>query len=280
MTVLITGVYGFLGSHLAKKLCEKHTVIGLYHSDVKSIPGDTVNVYNDLELIQSIPDIIILCHAKVSSGNYKVQNDLLFNSNVSFTEKVINKFPFTKIVYISSVSIFDNNVILISENSINKPENGYAISKFWGENIVLQNPKNYVIRLSSLYGTGMKENTLIPNYCDQAIKKKTIQVWGSGSRLQNYIHVDDAINLIEKIIDYKLNINFPILGVSNKEYSNNEVAKIISDLTNSKIEYINQDNSLSFRYKNKLTQNALNWHSKIDLKEGIKQYLEWKKKQY
>ena len=50
----------------------------------------------------------------------------------------------------------------------------------------------------------------------------------------------------------ELKIDFPVLGVSSKEYSNSEVAKIISKLTNSAIEYINQDHSPSFHYNNQV----------------------------
>jgi hypothetical protein len=49
----------------------------------------------------------------------------------------------------------------------------------------------------------MKENTLIPNYINQGLIKKEIEVWGNGSRLQNYIHVNDVVNVIELIIAKK-----------------------------------------------------------------------------
>lgn len=280
MKILITGIYGFLGSHLAKKLAEKHTVLGLYNTPKTTLLEKNIRCFSQLDLIDEIPNAIIMCHAAVSSGRISVDKDKLFESNVAFTKEIVEKFPTAKILYISSVSVFGNHNETIHEETALNPETDYAASKLSGEKEVSQNPNSSSIRFSSLYGNGMKENTLIPNYCNQALESKSIQVWGNGSRFQNYIHVDDATRLIEKVLECNSKINFPILGVSSKEYSNEEVAKIISGLTHSKINYINQDPSLSFHYNNELTQKVLNWYPEIELKDGLKHYLEWKERQF
>ncbi|GAB2975133.1 CDP-paratose synthase [Mucilaginibacter puniceus] len=280
MTILITGVYGFLGSRLAEKLVEKHHVIGLYNKNTKPLASNNITVYNNLDDVGIIPDVIVVCHAAVSSGNHKEESDVLFNANVKFTEKVISKFPDAKLIYISSVSVFENDGNVITENTVDKPQTEYAQSKLVGEKLAMKNPGNYVIRLSSLYGKGMKENTLIPNYCNQALQSKTIQVWGNGGRYQNYIYIEDAINLIEKAIACKSIINFPLLGVANKEYTNTEVAGIIAGLTGAEIAYTGEDNSTSVYYDNDLTRSALGWSTATNLADGLKEYIEWKEKQY
>ncbi|MBF4517597.1 NAD(P)-dependent oxidoreductase [Flavobacterium sp. ANB] len=278
MKILITGIYGFLGTHLANKLAENHTVFGLYNTEKDVVFKKNITCFNQLDLVDIVPDVIIMCHAAVSSGTTNINKSALIETNVNFTKKIVKKFATIKSIYVSSVSIFGNQKEVVNEQSIHNPETDYALSKLFGENEVSQNPDSVIIRFSSLYGNGMKENTLIPNYCNQALEHKTIQVWGNGSRFQNYIHISDAVRLIEKTIDYKSKISFPVLGVSSKEYSNDEVAKIISKQTNSAIDYINQDNSPSFHYNNKMTQKTLDWQPEIELEKGLKQYLEWKKK--
>ena len=278
MKILITGIYGFLGTHLANKLAENHTVFGLYNTDKEVAFKENIVCFNKLELIDIVPDVIIMCHAAVSSGSTNINKSELIETNVNFTKKIVKKFATIKSIYVSSVSIFGNQNEVVDEQTMLNPETDYALSKLLGEKEVSQNSDSVIIRFSSLYGNGMKENTLIPNYANQALDKKAIQVWGNGGRFQNYIHISDAVGLIEKTIAHKSNINFPVLGVSSKEYSNDEVAKIISKLTNSAIEYINQDHSPSFHYNNKMTQKTLDWQSEIELENGLKQYLEWKKK--
>lgn len=278
MNILITGIFGFLGSNLAKKLSEKHSLTGLYNTKKNVVFDKSIVCHNNLESIDTIPDLIIMCHAAVSSGSTTIDKTKLFETNVDFTKQIVEKFPEVKIIYISSVSVFDTKEEIIFENAATNPKSDYAISKLSGEKEVNRNSDSIIIRFSSLYGNGMKENTLIPNYCNQAMNLKSVEVWGDGSRLQNYIHIDDAVKLIEKTIDYNAKIDFPILGVSSKEFSNLEVAKIISELTSSEIKFINEDNSPSFRYNNNMTQKILNWHPETELKTDLKNYLEWKRK--
>ncbi|RZA01934.1 MAG: NAD(P)-dependent oxidoreductase [Sphingobacteriaceae bacterium] len=279
MIVLITGIYGFLGSCLAEKLAGKHHVIGLYHVNTKSIDS-SITVYDSLEEINTTPDVIVLCHAAVSSGSHQENSDVLHNANVHFTQKIINKFPTTKLIYISSVSVYSNDGSIVTERSTDNPQKPYAQSKLAAEKLVMKHPGNYVIRLSSLYGKGMKENTLIPNYANQALQSKNISVWGNGGRYQNYIYIEDAISFIEKSIDCKSMINFPLLGVADKEYTNAEVAAIIAELTGAEIVYTGEDKALSYHYSNVLTQNTLGWSAATTLADGLKEYIEWKEKQY
>ena len=146
--------------------------------------------------------------------------------------------------------------------------------------MILKNTTPTIIRFSSLYGNGMKENTIIPIYCQQALQDKKIVVWGDGLRLQNYIHISDAVQLISKVIDSDIKTNFPILGVSKKEYSNAQLAEIIGAYTVSEIIFDGIDVSKSVQYDNTISQKAVNWQPEMDLETGIKQFLEWKQKQF
>jgi len=281
MKILITGVYGFLGFHLANKLSlvKSFQIYGLYHISKKEGLNESILTYNSIDEITFQPDVVILCHAAVSSGNVNLTREELILQNVNDTEKILSKFNTSKFIYISTASIFQNDDVEINEKSLNYPLNDYSKSKLMAEEIV-SSDKNVILRISSLYGEGMKENTLIPNYCNQALENNCIEVWGNGSRKQNYIHVADVIEMLEKIID-KNNIKESLLlGVSTKEYSNLEVAQIISELTNAKIKFIKEDNSKSIIYNNDITRKSLNWEPKIELEEGIKKYLEWKQKQF
>lgn len=281
MKILITGVYGFLGFHLANKLSlvDGFQIYGLYHTSKKEGLNESVKTYNSIDAITIQPDIVVMCHAAVSSGNINLTKEELILQNVNETEKIASKFNTSKLIYISTASIFQNDDTEINEKSLNNPLNDYSKSKLMAEEIVCGD-KNVILRISSLYGDGMKENTLIPNYCNQALENKSIEVWGNGSRKQNYIHVADVVEMLEKIIDKENIEEAVLLGVSTKEYTNLEVAKIVSELTNAKIKCIKEDNSKSIIYNNDITRKSLNWEPKIELEEGIKKYLEWKQKQF
>ncbi len=279
-TVLITGIKGFLARNLANLLREDFSVFGI---------GKVSEIYNDISVFSSSnieeiklnPDFIILCHAAVASGSSSPSNEELLAVNVNLTKKIIDKFPTSKIIYISTASIFDSNSNIITEGSLDNPQNEYSKSKYQAEKIVLKTQNAVVFRLSSLYGIGMKENTIIPNYINQALGKKTIEVWGKGLRKQNYIFVTDACKYIECAIQNFDSIkNKVILSVDKKEISNIELAQIIAQVTNSKIYYVNDDFSKSLHYDNSLTCSLLKWQPKTDFVAEIHNYIQWKKEQF
>lgn len=279
MKILITGIAGFLGKNLIKTL-NQHELFGL---DIQEgiINGVSVFSANDLEIIDIQFDVLIICHAAVASGTTILSNNILFDVNIALTEKIVAKFKDAFVIYISTASIYDANLALIQENSVINPQSNYAISKLWSERIVLANAKSIIIRLSSLFGNGMKENTIIPNYVNQALSEGKIEVWGKGERMQNYIHVDEACEYIKLALENSQNLQGRILlVVSKKEYSNNDLAQIVAHETQAEIIYSNIDNSKSLRYNNDTTSELLGFKPQFSFEEQIQEYIKWKKKQF
>ena len=278
--ILISGINGFLGNRLKELFIEDFQLYGIAK---KAYIEDEVAVFssNDLNKINIEPDYIILCHATISSGTMHQENDLLYAVNIKLTQEIINKFSNAQIIYISTASIYHINGELITEETIDSPINDYSISKYWAEKLVLNTKRASIIRLSSLFGINMKENTIIPNYVNQAINNNRIEVWGKGNRKQNYIFIDDVCLLIKKVItNPKEVLNKVILAVNNREYTNLELAKIIANKTEAVIDFIKNDNSISLNYNNDKTKKLLNWSSNSNFNQEITKYIEWKQKKY
>jgi UDP-glucose 4-epimerase len=279
LKILITGIKGFLGKNLLNSL-KKHELFGL-GSKEEIIEDIHVFNSNELELLNLEIDIVIMCHAAVASGDTIISNDILYNVNVSLTEKIVSKFKNAFFVYVSTVSVYDPSQKLINEHANINPQSNYSLSKLWGERVVLLSKRAAVLRISSMFGIGMKENTIIPNYVNQAFKTKKIMVWGNGERRQNYIHVHDVVNYINLIIkNQEMLYGEILLGVSKNEYSNIEIAKIISEETNTVISFVNEDNSKSVCYNNDYSTNLLKWTSKEEFQKRLQKYIEWKQKKY
>lgn len=279
-TILISGINGFLARNLANLLKDDYTIYGIGKT-ADSKDRITSFASHQLEAIDFVPDFLVLCHAAVSSGQTSLATQELFDVNVTITQNLISKFPSSKILYISSTSIYDSTSLLIQENSVLHPQSEYAISKLWAELVVFKAEHALVFRLSSLFGIGMKENTIIPNYVNQALKNQVIEVWGTGERKQNYILVADACLYIKKALQ-----NFDalkgklLLAVHHKEFSNVELAQIIAKETNSKVVHCNEDNSKSLLYSNEITCKLLNWTPQSNFKEEIHKYIQWKREQF
>lgn len=275
MKILISGVSGFLGRHL-RALCDGHETVGLTTS---AHPSGTSGLwrFDALASLDFQPDAVIHCHAAVVSGKTQLDQNALYEGNVHATKKLVSRFPEARHVYAATVSVYGNNFGKADETTPPAPANAYAQSKLDGEAVVAA-AKNYaIVRFSSLYGPGMKDDTLIPNYTNQALQGQ-IQVWGDGSRKQSYLAVQDAARLLLQLAeDNAVGI---FLGTARQTYSNLEVAQLLAEETGAEIVFVHQDASLSVDYDPSFTQNTVNWQPQMPLAEGLKTYLSWKKRPY
>lgn len=281
MKILITGITGFLGTHLMNFLKEEHEVIGISGNSNKfNNNPSNIKIYspNEVDFISNEVDVVVMCHAAVSSGNTNIESQSLFEANVSFTQKILNNFPNAYNLFISSVAVYGNNAELTDERTKVNPITEYAISKLWGEILTTKSPNNAILRLTSLYGEGMKANTIIPHYVNQAQTQGKIEVWGDGSRQQNYLHISDAILYIANLVQYKLPGLY--LAASKASHSNKELADIISKLTEKEYFYKGVDNASSRFYDNKISRLKLQIDTECTLTDGLNKYIKWNEKQF
>ena len=112
-----------------------------------------------------------------------------------------------------------------------------------------------------------------------AIFSNEITLLGDGSRLQNYIHVDDvAVSLVAAA---KTRVNGIFLSVSDCSNTNIEIAQVIKKyLPSIIIKFSDIDESLSSTFDAFCTYNTLNWKNRMNLNSGIEQVIEWLKKEY
>lgn len=269
-----------MANHVSKYFSKKYATYGIA-KEAGTSNGIKTFSSEHLASIPIQPDYIIICHAAVESGKTLLPSGLLYSVNVELTKRIVSQFKFAKIIYISSASIYDANSPLIDEASPISPQSEYAISKLWAEKLVLQHSQSVVIRPSSIYGIGMKANTIIPNYVEQALGMKQIEVWGKGDRLQNYIHVGDATKFIDCVIEnFECVASKVLLMVSNQEWSNKQLALIVAKSTNATIKFVNDDFSKSLRYDNSLSCSLINWLPTRNFETEISNYIQWKIKQF
>ena len=261
MSTLVTGSRGFLGSAMCAGL--------------EALPYHRFQRENP----QYIEGVGRVFHLASLVAYQPEDSTALFDGNVALTQWLANTYSQARMVFASSVSVYGAATSTsITEDTLPCASGVYGISKLWAEQFVKRLSSYGIVRFSSLYGPGMKETTLIPNYVRQAFTKGEIEVWGKGTRGQNYLHVSDAVALLLAAMQSSQKGIF--LGTDIKEYSNLEVAEIIALCTGAKIRFVKEDNSSSVSYNNQTTRNTLNWTPETSLETGIRKYIEWKRKEF
>lgn len=271
MKALVIGANGFLGRNLVKKcLSISWDVTCVYHQRKNYIPRTCERFsYNQIDKIKSAFDVIFLLGAYIPYQNFDCANTRLLDSNIELTLAVCKKFIDSNIVFSSTAAVYGGHEEVITESSSFNNPNLYAITKLAGEAILRFHPRYQIIRYTSLYGNGMTPSTILPTMIHDAKNKKLITVYGTGSRCQDYLHVDDAVGyLLSAAVNEKSGI---YLGANGSSYSNAEVAEIVTSLVKDcSIRYLGEDRSPSFRYNNVVTTNMLQYKPHISLAEGIK----------
>lgn len=277
---LIIGSNSFLGHSLSKKLCAKGvTVLGVYHNNTnnlfKAINHITIS---QLKIIEDDFDAVYIVSAFVPSSKSINVETQLQAVNVDLVKTICKQFKKAKIVYCSTISVYKNSIKTITEESEIEPINSYGKSKLLGENYVNQHDKYAIVRIASMYGVNMKPTTFLPLVVKSAIAKNEIILYGDGSRLQNYIHVNDVADYLIAASNYKENDVF--LATAEKSISNKKLAvHIKSILPKTKIIFKGSDNSKSYLYNNSKTNTKLGLETKKEIKEGLNEIIAWMKKE-
>ena len=265
MKILITGVAGFIGSHLADKLIrEGHSVSGLDNLSTGSLNNikhlfENLNFEFHKESILNkkiVDDLVsnadLIFHlAAVVGVNLIMKNPLnTLKVNVRGTEILLeasHKY-FKKIILTSSSEIYGRGVNNeFSENDdrligpINNIRWGYASSKTIDEFLAFSYFIEHklpisIARLFNTVGTRQTGNygMVLPRFILQALKNEDLTVFGDGNQTRCFCNVSDVIKALY-MLGTNSNANGEVFNIGSKnEISMLSLAKTVIAQTKSK----------------------------------------------
>lgn len=212
--ILVTGIGGFIGSALARRLlAEGHRVVGVddFSSGKQSnvplgaslIEGDLAASSTIAQLPESVAAILHL--AGQSSGEMSFDDpiaDLEKNavSTLRLSEYAAQSAP-DRIIYASSMSVYGNaGQEAVREETGIAPLSCYGVSKSTAEHYLRMFGRRtsfVVMRMFNVYGPGQDMANLrqgmVSIYLAQALASRRIVVKGSLRRFRDFIYVDDVV---------------------------------------------------------------------------------------
>lgn len=99
-----------------------------------------------------------------------------------------------QLMYLSGCSLYDNRTTV--EKDERAPLRGttpYLRSKMIGEKLALEVPGSLVFRISNPVGDRVPDTTVMGSWIQSAAGGQTLNVWGTGSREQDFIAVKDVV---------------------------------------------------------------------------------------
>ena len=224
--VLITGVLGFIGSNLAKRLVPTGASVTIIDSLIPEYGGNLWNVEPIKDRIRiNISDV-----RDEHSMKYLVKNqDYLFNlagqtshldsmenpypdleinarSQLSILEACRKHNPGVKIVFASTRQMYGKPQYLpVDEKHPLHPVDVNGVNKMAGEwyHIVYNDAyriRSTVLRLTNTYGPGMRvkdaRQTFLGIWVRRLIEGKPLLVYGDGKQVRDFNYVDDVVDAL------------------------------------------------------------------------------------
>lgn len=265
MTIGVVGANGFVGRSLCNTyLSENNTVFSFFHKNSSLIPNGCVKVPLESNFKQQLDCIVI------AIGGHGFTHQHYLDQYLSI-QKIINKYKYHKIIFISSTEVYGRNKNIIKVDSCFNNPNTYGLSKICQEFVIKSSPNYTIIRPTYLYGKGMNNNSLLPTWINAAKDKLEVVVYGDGKRQQDYLHIDDLSQLcwLSTINSVKNNI---VIAATGKSISNYEIAKeICNNVSGAFVKFLGDDHTESSQFDVSHTHTSYNWTPKHSIKEWLKE---------
>lgn len=299
LKIYIAGHKGMVGSSCWRTLSNKGFKNLLGKSSKELDLKDYESVLSFLKLEK--PDIIIDAAAKVGGilandsypYDFLIENMLIQNNLI----RAAHETNIKKFIFLGSSCIYPKMALqplkeeYLLSGLLEETNQWYAIAKISGVKLIealrIQHNRNYVSLMpTNLYGPndnfGLKSSHVLPAMIrkfDEAKKNNHSKVflWGSGTPMREFLHVDDLSEAVLFAINNNLQQNLYNIG-TGKDITINKLALVIQNIVGHKGDII-WDSSKPDGTPRKLLDISKikkeGWVSKIDLHEGIRHTYNW-----
>src|SRR3989344_724050 len=263
-TVAVTGVAGFIGSHIAEKLLQNNfKVIGIdsftpyYPKKIKKnnlkqclknknfsfINKDLIET-NLLPLFQKSQHLFHLAAQPGVRSSWGTQFETYVKENILVTQQILEYARIAKsfktIVMASSSSVYgEQEGKMNEENTFTKPISPYGVTKLAAENICRIYAENYNLPITSLryftvYGPRQRPEMAFMQFIKAALTDREITVYGDGSQTRDFTYIDDIVNASISCIES--NLSQEILNIGGGfVVSINDILKILMDISQTEL---------------------------------------------
>lgn len=263
--ILITGVAGFIGSHLAERLIQnKYRITGI--DNLSNIYPDSLYKYNlslltkynnfcfskldilDRKVIDSLikkvkPNFIVHCAAKTGIRESLLNPLSYTNTNIIGTQTILEAIrlysPETKTIILSSSSVYGiQDKLPLTESMSPNPISPYGFSKYAMELLAQQyynlfNLKIVIVRPFSIYGPRGRIN-MAPFIAIKSAETGLpfVKFGYNDDNKRDWTYIDDFTDGILKIINKNLFQSYEIFNLGNsKPIGIDDFVRLIKKMT-------------------------------------------------
>ena len=305
MKILITGVAGFLGSHLADRFISLgHTVIGVDNmigGDISNVPEE-VELYTidccDLESMKyAMTGVDLVVHAaataheglSVFSPSFITRN--IYEASVSTISAAISS-GVNRFIFCTSMARYGVGNPPFRETHPTAPIDPYGIAKVAAEETlkILANVHGMeynIVVPHNIIGPKQKYDDPYRNVLsimlNRSLAGKPIYIYGDGEQMRCFSYVDDCVDCIERVcFDPAIQEQVINIGPDRGEVTINQLSAMVLNETGSNIEPIHIDprpQEVKYAYcSSDKARLLLGYEETINLQSAITKTADWIRK--
>jgi dTDP-glucose 4,6-dehydratase len=299
---MITGIGGFIGSHLAKSLSAAgYEVFGVDNfctgnrTNIDGIPGLQIIESGVTQAISSFPENLDIVYHFASPASPEKYMELAMNTmevNTSGTVSLLQYCHRTgaRFVFASTSEIYgDPQVSPQPEEywgNVNPigPRSVYDEAKRFGETLVshfrrTHNVNTGIIRIFNTYGPNMDpfDGRVVSTFIRQALKGEPFTIFGDGTQTRSFCYVED---LVLGILEMGQSAHPGPINLGNpKEHNMLELAQIVRSIVGGNSGTIRkplpEDDPRQRNPDISRAREVLGWEPHTSLEDGVAKTTEW-----
>ncbi|NKR47971.1 NAD-dependent epimerase/dehydratase family protein [Rhodococcus hoagii] len=308
MRVCVTGVAGFIGSSIARRLAEEgHEVVGIdcltdyYDVELKKSNLAAINdvnfTYIDFDLAEGeLGSVLNGCNAVIHQAgqpgvrsSWGSQFDDYTRNNIIATQRLLEHAKsvgtIEKFVYASSSSVYGNATSYpTTEEDLPRPLSPYGVSKLAAEHLCTLYAENFGVptislRYFTVYGPRQRPDMAFTRFCRAALTGSKITIYGDGEQVRDFTYIDDIVeaNVLSLESDYPAGSVVNLSGGTN--ISVNDVLLKLSAIAGHQLDVdrigavdgdVRRTGGLADR-----AREVLGWAPKVGLEDGLERQFGW-----
>jgi UDP-glucose 4-epimerase len=211
MKILITGIAGWIGSNVAQALLSLgHEVVGIDNLSTgqrEAVPQGVSLYVEDIMCIDQVynifeeeePEVVYHFAGVLSVPEAEQFPAKYYHINENGTKLIVQAckfFAVKQLIFSSTAAVYSPSLNPVHEDSQTVPKGVYGRTKFWAEKAIVTGEVPYTIfRYFNVAGHGQKNNSknLIKMACLAALGGPELEVYGDGSAVRDFIHINDLV---------------------------------------------------------------------------------------
>ena len=311
MTILVTGAAGFIGSHLAERLCRRgDTVVGLdnfndyYDPARKRANAARLSAFPNFRMVEAdvrdrewmfslLADegITAVAHLAAMAGvrNAVLHPDVYVNVNLNGTQNLLDAAraggTVGNFVFASTSSVYGNTeqIPFVESDACDRPLQPYAAAKRAAE--ILGHAYHHlyglnftVLRFFTVYGPNGRPDMMAYLLADSLYKGKEIPLYDGGEMYRDWTFVDDITAGIAAALDRPLGYEIINLGRGEPVLLRRFVG-IMEELSGRKATLVPMPRLAADFVRNEAdiskARRLLGYNPQVSVDEGVRRFWEW-----